>query len=367
MHALPLYKKLGGTIIVSSKEAQAKLSSYNLPVICIDNVSPNMQTQLDRMRSKLGLPTRSLTLGYEHRRTFRFLDENAEVVIFYELFEFTKWTGLKKPKKVFLTHGNMLKSYFSMYPKRKETIKQYDYMAGLGPIVKKHFIETDGIDPRQLVDIGVARTDELHDLRKDRSLRTRIAKEVGFDASKRVISYIPTFWGASSIYNTGKAALRAVDDSCIVFLKLHPQVPAAIRQEYEAIVSSRNNVYWADEKKYPSLTLPAMLSISDAVLGDVSSVILEAILLDVPLVFLYDVGEHRQKPSDYKIIPEVVGWSEHVDMENAVEINKVLKTAFSRGINKGIWRFTKDRIFFNYNGTSAHAIAEFIRKIASKA
>ncbi|HEY1835511.1 MAG TPA: CDP-glycerol glycerophosphotransferase family protein [Candidatus Saccharimonadales bacterium] len=357
LHALPLHKELGGTFVVLSGKAKREVEKYGVPVIAIDD----KPSKLTRFGFRFKPIYHYLSIDKDLKRTVDYLNKNAKVVLFYELYDFDESIRLTKPKTVFLTHGNMLKDYMANAG-RLELIKQYDYMAALGPIVKKQFIEHGGMNPAQLVDLGVARTDELYELRKDKALRSKVTWELGVNPRKKIVAYLPTFWGVSSIYNTGKELLRNINDSYTVLFRLHPQVPAKIRQEYQAIVSSRENIFWADERLHPSLTLPAVLCASDVILGDVSSVVLEAILVEKPLIFVYDVGEHRQSPDDYKFIREVVDWSEHIDMDNVADTNKILAEALEKGIDHKIWQATKDQTFYHHDGSSVEAIAEFVRK-----
>jgi CDP-glycerol glycerophosphotransferase (TagB/SpsB family) len=364
LHALPLYRQLGGTFVVTSRQAKAELAPYDVPVICIDNINPTFQRNIDRVRIRLGFATYSLQLGRSLRRTFRFLEQNARIVIFYELFEFTKHTELSKPRTIFLAHGSALKDFMSMYPRRQEIVKQYDYMAGLGPDVKQGFIDNGSVPAEKLVDLGVARTDEIYATRQRKDLRETIAREVGFDSRKTIVSYFTTFWGPSSIYHTAKEIIRNVSDEYILLFQLHPQTPAEIRAEYDALIASRPNVFWSYKNLYPSLSLPVLMCGSDLILGDVSSVVLESLLADKPMVFVYDVGEHRQSEDYYKNIRDVVNWSEHIDMENVVDTNRIFKAALDRGIDKKIWQEAKDQNFYHHDGTSIKAIVDFVNSIS---
>jgi CDP-glycerol glycerophosphotransferase (TagB/SpsB family) len=309
------------------------------------------------------LPRYNLQLGKPVRHTFEYLEEHAKVILFYELFEFTKYTKPTKPKTIFLAHGSALKDFLAMYPRRKEIVKQYDYMAGLGPAVKEGFIR-QGIDPAKLVNIGVARTDELYAIKKQRGVREQVAREVGFDPSKKIVSYFTTFWGASSIYNTAKEILKYADERYVVLFQLHPQTPERIHAEYDEIIKDKPNVFWSYDSIYPSLTLPNIMAASDLIMGDVSSVVLEALLMDKPMIFVYDMGEHRQSMDDYKNIRDVVGWSEHIDMDNVEHVNDIFETALAKGINRNIWRVAQDRNFYHHDGTSVQAIADFVRSLS---
>ena len=248
---------------------------------------------------------------------------------------------------------------------RKSIIKQYDYMAALGPFLKQQFIEKDGINPEQLIDIGIARTDEIVKKQGITEVPTRLASDLGIDPKKPIVSYLPTFWGASSIYHTGKEIIRYWPTEYTLLFRPHPQTPKKILREYLKIVKSKPfaSIIFAPEGRYANLSLTDVYTMSSAIIGDVSSVMLEAILTDKPLVFAYDTPANRQNETDYQAIKEVVDFSQSITPENVPSLRDIIHTALQNGVDDRAWSDTSRRTFFHNDGTSVQAIAGFVRSL----
>jgi CDP-glycerol glycerophosphotransferase (TagB/SpsB family) len=360
IHALPLYQKLGGTFVVLSHDAAHRLEKYDVPVLVL-NDRPH---EWRRFGWHIKPVAEYTQIGPPLKKTVAYLNEHAKVVIFYELFEFAPSVQLSGPKKVFLTHGNMLKSYMSMYPKRLEIIKSYDHMAAIGPYLKRQFIEKDGIAPTKLVDLGIARTDQVVATAGKVEPPAGLLGQLGIDSSKPIFAYMPTFWGPSTIYNLGKQIVADFPDKYTLVFRPHPQTPRKILREYEHIISHKDNVIYAPEGRYDELGLLDLYRASSAIIGDVSSVMLEAVLLDKPLIFAYDDGMHGQDASTYSQIAAVADWSQHLAGDNIGQLESVLDKALASGASPTVWSETKSNIFFHTDGTSVRSIYEFVLSIA---
>src|SRR5688572_3321738 len=94
LHALPLHKKLGGTFVVLSEKAKKEVEKYNVPVITIDN-KPRRWT---RYGYKIKPVFHYLKIDSDLRKTSEFLNKNAEVVLFYELYDFAPSVRITTPK-----------------------------------------------------------------------------------------------------------------------------------------------------------------------------------------------------------------------------------------------------------------------------
>ena len=359
LHALPLHKELGGTFVVLSEKAKKEVEAYAVPVIALDN-KPRRWTRFG-YRIKPVFHYLNLDTGIE--KTADFLNRHAKVVLFYELYDFPETVRLTSPHTVFLTHGNMLKNYMGESD-RLRILKQYNYMAALGPYLKKEFIEKNGIDPKKLVNLGVARTDEIVAHKGEVILPESLVRSGNIDPNKKIISYLPTFWGASSIYTVGKEIVRNFPDKYTLLFRPHPQTPEKLLQEYFDIIATKpGNILYAPEGRYEDLGLVEIFNASSAVVGDVSSVMLEAILAEKPLLFAYDTDAHQQPASDYAAIKDVVKYSEKIDVQSAVDLAEILDRSLDRGLNKKIWQKTQDQTFYNHDGTSVAAITTFIKSL----
>jgi len=357
LHALPLYQELGGTFVVLSKKAKREVETYGVPVISVDN----KLYRWIRFGKKIKPVSHYTKIDSSLKKTVEYLESHARVVIFYELYDFDKSVRLNQPKTVFLTHGNMLKDYMSQNG-RLETIKQYDYMSALGPYLKRQFIDS-GISNKKLVDLGIARTDEVVKHQGKVVAPQALIKETGINPHKKIVAYLPTFWGASSIYTTGLEIVKNIPDDYTLLFRPHPQTPAKLLREYLRIIEQKDNVVYAPEGRYENLGLIDIFNASSAIIGDVSSVMLEAILTRKPLLFAYDTGSNKQSDSDYVSIKEVVEKSERIDMDTVADLPDILRHSVKNGVDQRLWTQVIDRNFYHADGTSVDAIKKFVQSL----
>ncbi len=350
LHALPLYKEIGGTFVVTSHKAAKVLSLYDVPYVCIDDVPYVWKWNGKR-------PQRTheyIAIDNKFAKTTNYLNLNARVVIFYELFDYP---GLSEPRRVFLTHGNMLKNYFKMHPRRLEIINQYDHMAALGPFMKQEFIRS-GIDRRKLIDIGIARTDEV--IAEASANTTERIQQLGIPTDKPVVSYLPTFWGDSTVDGLGIQILDNISEDYTVIFRPHPQTPKKIISKY-AKVLSHNNVFFLPETGGTQPSLIDVYAASSIIIGDLSSVMLEAILLNKPLIFALPPSQTNIEP--HSQLENIKRICKNVSSDNVANINTIIKESLNTGINKDVWENTKANSFFYSGGGSAKAIAKFIHSL----
>lgn len=360
-HALPLYEQLGGTFIVTSDRARRIIESrYNVPVLNVDN-RPFKLVWTGRRFKRLH---HYIVMDEELKKSYIFLNNRARIVIFYELFEIERPDWLTRPIKIFLTHGNMLKNYMKMYPKRLEIVKQYDFMAALGPYMKNQFV-SDGIPAEKLVDIGIARTDKVVANKNNVIISKPLKAALGTTTKTQVVAYLPTFWGPSSIYGLGLEILKNFPDNYILLFRPHPQTPKKILWRYDRYIKSRTNIIQVDEGRYPEIDLVDIFNASSIIIGDVSSVMLEALLLNKPLIFAYANGKHRQNIQDYASIADVVSVSQSVDNTNVTLLPEIINKSLDDGVDKAIWRKAKDRNFYFHDGNSVQHISAFISNLVS--
>jgi CDP-glycerol glycerophosphotransferase (TagB/SpsB family) len=354
LHALPLHKELGGTFVVLSKRAKREVEKYGVPVIAIDNKPYRWQ----RFGWRIKPVYHYLKIDESLHKTSQFLNKRARVVIFYELYDFSKPVRLTKPKTIFLTHGNMLKDYMANNS-RLLTLNQYNYMASLGPRLKKIFTECDGIDQSKLIDVGVARTDSLVKHKGTIWINPDLSTEIGIRPDKKLVAYMPTFWGQSSIYDSGLHLIKNFPERYTLIFRPHPQTPRSLLRKYQHIIRSKPNVIYAPEGLYQAATLENLFAASSVIVGDISSVMLEAILVNKPLIFM-ELGT-GSLPTAYDAIKEVVEFSQKIGLDTN-DVGSVIDHSIERGVDGALWLQCQRNNFFNFDGDSTKAIAGFIRK-----
>lgn len=357
LHALPLYRKLGGTFVVLSDKARQKVEKlYDVPVIAIDN-SPY---QWHRFGYKIKPIHEYGNITKKHRKTIDFLNKNAKVVLFYELFDFDSSVRINRPTTIFLTHGNMLKDYMGEN-ERMRKLGYYDYMAALGPLLKERFVEK-GIPSEKLIDIGVARTDDVIEHQGQIIISPELKKLLGKNADRPIVTYLPTFWGPSSIYNTGRQILSRFPGEYTLLFRPHPHTPQKLLTEYLRLIEKHDNLYYLPEGRFKDISLVDIFNASRVIIGDVSSVMLEAILTRKPLIFAYDDSSFSQTGHEYALIAEVVKKSSHIDTQNIDEIDSIIRHGVSHNIDHRTWDKAITQNFYHADGTSVESIAQFIEE-----
>lgn len=359
VHALPLFRAIGGTFVVTSHKAARALQGYNVPTIIIDDKPYVIQ----RFSYKIKLVHEYSHIDHTLHRTVDFLNQHAQVVIFYDLFDFAENTRITKPKTIFLTHGNMLKDYMGESD-RKRKLEQYDYMAAIGPRLKERFIRKDGLPSRKLVDLGIARTDDVvkcsSTIHVSESLKEILHPNY---RDNKIISYTPTFWGASSIYTTGLDIIQYAPSEYTLLFRPHPQTPSKLLKKYKRLMHSRPNVIYIPEGRYTNISIIDMFNASSAIIGDVSSVMLEAILTKKPLIFAYDTSKHKQSASEYEAIEAVVSSSQSIYPDTKQNVGTILDMSIKNDVTSDIWEKTIDDNFFHAHGDSVRTIAHFVKSL----
>ena len=351
-HALPLWQAIGGEVIVLSQAAAARLEPYGVPVRVVDD--------LPRRWRRTG-PRWVRTDQYLHvpaaaTRTLRFLEDNARVVGFYQLFDFGR-RRLRGPRTVHLGHGNWIKPYFSSR-NRVELLRQHDHVAAPGPYGRS-VMEALGIESCRLRDLGVARSDEVVARKGPRVLTPELRRVVGDPGGARGFTYVPTFWGTSSVAGVGLRLVEQVRDDQVLLVRLHPQTPGHLVEAYRSRAAGRRNVHLVLDDA-PGRGLLDVLAAADVVIGDVSSVMLEAILLDKPLVFVVDDSSIGMLTGEHPVSGVV---DSSVLLRADDDLPSRLDAAVEGGIDSPAWQAAKERLFYHGDGTSVRHLQEFIESL----
>lgn len=160
-----------------------------------------------------------------------------------------------------------------------------------------------GISPLRVPVVGAPRNDRM--LRSDGQAVRR--SMLGQDADRPVLLWLPSFrtgsWAGRTRQDVAEPhpgvpfpleEVRALDDwlverGAVVVLKLHPHDVASFPGDFRAL-----RVLSQEEMQQHGLTLYTMLPAFDGLLTDVSSIWLDYLLLDRPLIFAFpDVDDYR--------------------------------------------------------------------------
>ncbi|SDY93909.1 CDP-glycerol glycerophosphotransferase, TagB/SpsB family [Modestobacter sp. DSM 44400] len=158
-----------------------------------------------------------------------------------------------------------------------------------------------GMHPLQVPIVGAPRNDRM--LRADRTaMRERL---LGDDADRATLLWMPSFRRAAPDRRSGSAGgltegpfperdLRSLDawldqHGARVVVKVHPSDTTTFAGDFRAI-----RVLRAGDLERQGLTLYPVLSAFDALITDMSSIWLDYLLLDRPLIFAFpDVADYR--------------------------------------------------------------------------
>lgn len=259
----------------------------------------------------------------------------------------------KDTKVVQIWHATGAIKKFGKDYDRKYEIKNYDYIITSSSKSKSIMASAFGVEEKQVVPLGYAKTDKLFDNKKMKKYKTQMLKKYPFLKDKKVVLYAPTFRG-EGIYDKDFLDIdinkigKLLDKDYIFLYKLHP----ILTHQYENILDV-DNVFNVSEE-----SLCKLFSISDMLVSDYSSIIYDYTILEKPII-LYTPDLEKYKTSrglyiDYEdFAPGRIVYSEDelVDQvkREPENIEKVKKL--------------KNDFFDFKDGKSAYRIARFITEI----
>ena len=222
--------------------------------------------------------------------------------------------------------------------------------------INKHYSEAFNIDESKVLDLGVPRTDAILDSKYRKFIRLKLEKEYEQIRGKKIITYAPTFRGGPKErknFNCELNYTRMIDelgDDYVIILKLHPIVDeesVIIPEEYKDKILNLTSYKEIND----------ILSVTDILITDYSSVVFEFVLLDRPIIlFAYDLDSYLDERNfyyDYKSFvpgPIVYNNDEIIDMikNNSFDLEKV--------------KTFKNKFFDNVDGKSTKRIVEYLVK-----
>lgn len=165
-----------------------------------------------------------------------------------------------------------------------------DYLITTSKHIEDYYSEAFQIDKSKIIPLGLPRADyyfKNHDINK---LRHDFNKKYDLDSNKKIILYAPTFRQEEEFNNVFnyldlKEFNESLSDEYVLVLRLHPK----IREFYSADISIDGDyIDCSDYKNEQELLL-----ISDILITDYSSIMIEFALLDKPVVFYaYDLDNY---------------------------------------------------------------------------
>ena len=211
------------------------------------------------------------------------------------------------------------------------------------------------IDKSKIKALGLPRADyyfENHDID---GLKNSFSKRYGIDSNKKIVLYAPTFRDEEKYNNVFdyldlEEFNEVLGDDYVLALRLHPK----IKDFYKGDISASGNYIdcsdYRDEQE--------LLLISDVLITDYSSIMIEFALLNKPIVFfVYDfdsyVNDERGFYFDFKeTVPGPVVY-ESENLINVIKNNEFDEDKMSK--------FVKTQ-FDEIDGKSSERIVDFLLK-----
>ena len=228
-----------------------------------------------------------------------------------------------------------------------------DYLIITSPYIEDYYSEAFQIDKSKIRPLGLPRADyyfKNHDINK---LRQEFNKKYDIDSNKKIILYAPTFRENAEESNNVFNYLNfdefnaKLGDDYVLVLRLHPK----IKKFYSDEISVRGDyVDCSDYKNEQELLL-----LSDILITDYSSIMIEFGLLNKPIVFFaYDLDNYMSNERGF-----------YLDYKNdlpgpIVYTTDELIDVISEGIDTSkLESFTKTQ-FGEINGEASKRIVDFI-------
>ena len=167
---------------------------------------------------------------------------------------------------------------------------------------KEIFAEVFGVGPERMIVTGQARTDRLF-VPDVASTKARLG--LGIDAQTKLFLWLPTYRqtamgqaridgrASDNVFNCDAFPAEAFDaylrqNNAVCIIKPHPMAPVPTCASLNNLVTISDN--WLHAR---GLTLYQLAGVSDCLISDISSIVIDFLLLDRPLVLLFeDIDEY---------------------------------------------------------------------------
>ena len=257
----------------------------------------------------------------------------------------------------FKTFGFSRLSKEGCWPQESRSHRTYDYCTVSSKKVAKYYAEAFGMNINSIISTGVPRTDIFFDDNYKLKIKEKIYASYPMLNDKKVILFAPTFRGSSKKEGNYphyrfdyEKIFEKFGDEYRIIIKHHPHVnnKLTIPENYkDKIIDLSGNEELND-----------LLFITDVLITDYSSVIFEACLLNIPMLFYaFDLQEYISSRGFYYEYLSFVPGKIVYNMDEII-------TALSDNDfeSEKIENFKKE--FFDYfDGNSGKRVSEFIEKL----
>lgn len=227
------------------------------------------------------------------------LDEFTPQIHYLTLKKQTKLIQLWHACGAFKTFGFTRLGKPSGSPQTTKMHRSYDYVTVSSGYCKKCHSEGFGISDEKIVPTGIARTDVFFDDSYKSDIKRKFFEKYPTLQGKKIILFAPTFRGdvkETAYYPTERFDIEAVckelGDDYAIIVKHHPFVTEKqpIPQKYSSTV-----IDLSEQEE-----LNDLLFVTDIIITDYSSLVFEAALLKIPMLFyVFDLKEYIKSRDFY--------------------------------------------------------------------
>ena len=305
-------------------------------------------------------------MSFKNLYTFAKLYSTSRVVIIDDFYELTSMVDKKNDVKlvqVWHACGAFKTFGFSRLGKPggpKQTSmnhRMYDRAIVSSKEIRRFYAEGFGIPIGNVVATGVPRTDMFFDEQVANEMKANFYRDYPEWQDKKIIMFAPTFRGNGRLtghYPMEKFDLKEVADALGeeygIIVKMHPFVnnPVEIPKGYE------NRIIDLSENS----EINDLLFVTDILITDYSSVVFEASLLDIPMLFYaFDLSEYiATRDFYYEYEPFLPG---KLTQTQGELVDAIKNEDFEM---EKIEPF-KHKFFDNLDGKSAERVAAMIKKL----
>jgi CDP-glycerol glycerophosphotransferase (TagB/SpsB family) len=238
--------------------------------------------------------------------------------------------------------------------------RNYDYVMVSSAEIARFYAEGFGVDEKNVKALGIPRTDVFFQEEYKTEIRRKIYEQYPMLKGKKVILFAPTFRGngaGSAYYPFEKldaaALLETLGDDYVLIIKHHPFI--AQKHPFDEGVSNRV----LDLSKESEIN--DLLFVTDLLITDYSSVIFEASLLNIPMLFYaFDLEEYVVNRDFYYPFKGFVP-GKIVRNQNGI-IEAIRKEEYQQD---KIDNF-KRRFFDDLDGRASQRVADFVLSLLHK-
>ncbi len=221
-----------------------------------------------------------------------FLDEYTPQIHYLDIKKDTKVIQLWHACGAFKTFGFTRLGKPDGSTQKTRNHRNYDYVTVSSTYCKKCYAEGFGVPDENVIPTGIARTDVFFDADYRKRVIDKFYEKYSHLKGKKIILFAPTFRGTlrqTAYYPVGmfdvNRVCKVLGEDYAIIIKHHPFVQQAqpVRKTYKQQVLDLSG----------ETELNELLFVADVVITDYSSLVFEASLLKVPMLFYaFDLEEY---------------------------------------------------------------------------